>query len=298
MNRKTFLYVVLALVPTLVLGTTIVIASGGDVHWSYEGDTGPEHWAELSPDFATCGTGTEQSPIDLPSSAPLNPADLTFGYQNSTVNIVNNGHTIQVNYDEGSTMTVDGQTYKLLQFHFHAPSENAVDGNPSAMEMHLVHQNAQGRLAVVGVLLEEGAENPAYAPVLDNMPAEEGEPQTIAGASVSAAELLPGDQTYWRFKGSLTTPPCTEGVKWFVMNNPVQLSAAQIGAYTAIYNRNARPVQAMNDREFIVGQAPDTLPETGANLTQPDPVAPLIAGLVLFAFGVGGLALYRHRSTA
>jgi carbonic anhydrase len=234
------------------------------VHWSYEGESGPEHWGDLSPDFAACAKGVEQSPVDIPPDAPVNPAGVAFSYQPSAINIVNNGHTVQVNYDQGSSMTLDGTAYNLVQFHFHAASEHAIGGAHDPLEIHLVHRNAQGGLAVVGVLLKAGAENPAYAPVLQNLPAQPSQPTPVASAMVDANQLLPAQRGYWRYNGSLTTPPCTEGVKWLVMTTPVELSEAQIAAFTSIFNNNARPVQPLNARTFVV---PTTLPATGATVT-------------------------------
>jgi carbonic anhydrase len=224
------------------------------VDWGYEDNIGPACWGDLSPDFILCKTGNEQSPIDIPSTAAANPADLLFEYAPTGLNIVNNGKTIQVNPDAGSALVVDGIRYQLLQFHFHNPSENTVDGAATEMELHLVHVNADAGLAVVGVFLTAGAHNAAYAPVLENMPSEAGNLEDVDGVTVDTAALLPDDRSYWRWDGSLTTPPCTEGVKWFMLREPVQLSAQQIAAYKALYTGNARPVQPMNHRDFIVGQ--------------------------------------------
>jgi len=249
----------------LLLAFAGVVGASGPVHWTYEGEEGPAHWGELSHDFEACGVGMEQSPIDVDSSAPLNPADLAMNYQTTALNIENNGHTIEVVYDDnGSTLTVDGIDYKLLQFHFHSLSEHTVDGAHADAEMHLVHQSADGGYAVIGVLINAGAENAAYAPVWNNMPAEEGEPETVDGVSVNVADLLPADKTYYRYNGSFTTPPCTEGIKWFMMSNPVEISADQLAAFQAIYDFNYRPTQPFNAREYLVTSAmPTTLPETG-----------------------------------
>lgn len=276
-------------------------AASGPVHWSYSGEEGPEHWGELSEDFAACSTGTEQSPIDIPGTAPTNPADIVFNYNPTDINILNNGHTIQVNYDEGSSIEVNGTTYNLLQFHFHALSEHTVDGNYADGEMHLVHQSDAGEYAVVGVLLKRGGDdNAAFAPVWDNLPAQETEATTISGVSVNAADLLPAERTYYRYNGSFTTPPCTEGVNWFVMSTPVELSDAQLAAFEQIYSANYRPVQPLNGRTFLetasmasepAGDiAPATLPTSGG---QPFPTAALLAafGLTLTAIGL----FLRHR---
>ncbi|MFC1974844.1 carbonic anhydrase [Chloroflexota bacterium] len=265
------------LILTFTVGVGLTAASGP--HWTYEGEVGPEHWGELSEEFAACGEGMEQSPIDVPASAPVNAADIVFNYQPVDLKIKNNGHTVKVDYAGGnSSMEIDGKTYHLAQFHFHALSEHTLGGNHSDGEMHLVHQSPDGEYTVVGVMLERGAENAAFALVWDNMPAEEGEPETVSGVTVNAADLLPADQSYYRYNGSFTTPPCTEGVNWFVMSNPVELSDAQMVAFEVIYDYNYRPVQPLNARTFLE-TSPQTLPESGG-------FAFPIAGVLL---GLGGL---------
>ncbi|HJH29404.1 MAG TPA: carbonic anhydrase family protein [Methanosarcinaceae archaeon] len=219
-------------------------------HWGYEGEGGPEHWAELGyPD----ASGSEQSPIDIPDGTSLHDADIIFNYDSSALNIINNGHTIKVDYDEGSTIEVENNTYKLLQYHFHYLSEHTIRGEHSDMELHLVHQSDDGKYAVIGVMMDAGTEeNSAYTPIWDYLPAEEGEVETIDGITVNAVDLLPEVRTYYRYDGSFTTPPCTEGINWFMMDNPVELSTTQIDAFKEIYSNNYRPVQPLNDREFIV----------------------------------------------
>jgi carbonic anhydrase len=230
-------------------------ATPAPVHWTYEGEEGPAHWAELSPDFAACSAGRSQSPIDLTGSAPQDLANVVFHYQPSQVNIINNGHTIQVNYDPGSSIELDGVRYDLLQFHFHAPSEHSLDGKLAEAELHLVHKSADGKLAVVGVLIESGPDNPAFKTVWDNLPTQPGPVQNVK-AEVNAASLLPAVQTTYRYTGSLTTPPCTEGVQWYVMTTPVQMSADQIATFTKIVEGNNRPLQPLNGRTL----AEDTTP--------------------------------------
>ena len=224
------------------------------VHWGYEDYIGPAHWGDLCPAFAPCKEGRAQSPIDIPSSAPANPPDLGFDYRPSPVRIANTGHTIHVGYDAGSALYVDGLAYELLQYHFHNPSETTVDGVATPMELHLVHQSAAGDLAVVGVFLNQGARNPAYAHIFNYMPAKIGDRVHLTGLRVNAADLLPRDRSYWRWDGSLTTPPCTEGVKWFMLTTPVELSARQIESFKKLYTGNARPVQPMNGRAFLIGK--------------------------------------------
>jgi carbonic anhydrase len=279
----------------LALGALAPVAEAADeVHWGYEDEVGPESWARLSPEFAVCGSGVRQSPVDIPPTAPLNPADLAFDYKPSALNVVNNGHTVQVNYDPGSTLRLDGAAYELAQYHFHTRSEHAFGGKLADMELHLVHRGPSGGLAVVGVLLNRGAENPAYAPTMANLPVREGPAQTVPGVRTNAADLLPAQRTYYRYDGSLTTPPCSEGVKWLVMSTPVQISEAQVAAFQRIFATDNRPLQPLNGRPFLVGaqaaQAVTQLPRTG--FVVPD--ARTLAGLGLLATA-GGLFLRRGR---
>lgn len=217
-------------------------------HWGYDGEEGPARWGGLSTEWATCGTGEQQSPIDVPDVAPATGDDLAFAYASTPVEILNNGHTVQVNYGPGSTLTVGDHDFDLLQFHFHAHSEHTVQGESWPMEMHLVHADADGNLAVVGVLIGEGEENAALAPIFDNLPGAEAPATAIDGATVDASAALPADHTAWRYDGSLTTPPCSEGVSWMVLSTPITASAAQISAFTSIFDHNYRPVQPANGR--------------------------------------------------
>ena len=220
-------------------------------HWTYEGEEGPEHWGDLDPSFAVCSTGRAQSPIDLVNAQMVRLTDIQFDYQPSALNEFNNGHTIQVNYDEGSSITYNEDTYQLLQFHFHRESEHTLDGQHFPMELHLVHRDAAGNLAVVGVKLEEASvDNAAFAAVFDNLPAEKGTPEPTE-LTVDAAKLLPTDHHYTTYTGSLTTPPCTQGVRWLVLDTPVQVSAHQIEAFAVLFESNARPVQPLDNRDLL-----------------------------------------------
>lgn len=222
-----------------------------EVHWGYEGAGGPEHWGDLKPEFQMCGAGMAQSPINIESttSADLNP--FQTDYKNTPLKIINNGHTIQVNYETPSTYMIDGKTYKLLQFHFHTPSEHNVNGYPFDMEVHLVHQNNDGQLAVLGVLMSRGDENPFIGKIWEHMPTEINVEQTISDVTINAGELLPDDKSYYHYYGSLTTPPCSEGVNWTVLKNPIHLSREQVQAFANLIGENARPVQPVNNR-FIL----------------------------------------------
>jgi len=280
---------VIALTVLLLCLTPATVLASDPVHWGYDGEVAPEHWGELSPDFSACGEGKQQSPVDIPATAAVNPPGLRVDYRDSALHIVNNGHTIQVNVDPGSTLQVDGATYPLAQFHLHALSEHTLNGAHTEMELHLVHKDATGRIAVVGVMLEAGAHSAAYEPLLAHMPAEEGEPETIAGISLNAADLLPAQRGYYRYDGSLTTPPCTEGVTWLVLSEPVELSASQVAAFERLYDHNYRPVQPLYGRTFLVTPAQTGRRSSGL----------LIAGAIVLCVAAATLlwALSRRRRT-
>jgi carbonic anhydrase len=224
-------------------------------HFEYEGEDGPEAWAELSDHYETCGRGQEQSPIDLANASLADLENISFNYGETAVNIINNGHTIQVNVSSGSHIVINGETYNLAQFHFHAPGEHTVAGQSYPLEMHLVHRAANKALAVVGVFIAEGAENEAFAPVWEHLPAEETG-VTATGASVNVAALLPANQLFYRYNGSLTTPPCSEGVLWSVMSTPIEMSAEQIAAFTDIIAGNNRPVQPIAEGVLQLDESP------------------------------------------
>ncbi len=220
-------------------------------HWGYSGAEGPAQWGSLSPEYQTCGTGMNQSPIDLAAPVEADLAPLTLSYAKGGSEVVNNGHTVQVNYQPGSTLTVDGHRFTLKQFHFHAPSENHIGGKSFPMEAHLVHADDAGHLAVVAVMFEEAAANPTLEKVWAKMPAKAGQKNALANA-VSVEGILPANRDYYRFNGSLTTPPCSEGVLWLVMKTPVTASAEQIEHFRhTMHHPNNRPVQPLNARAVM-----------------------------------------------
>lgn len=234
---------------------------GGPAHWGYGDSDGPAIWSELSPEYALCRDGREQSPVDISQAEAREHSEMMLAYRPAGLKIIrhehvvdvgDNGHTIQVNFDEGSTLTVGETSYDLKQFHFHAPSEHTVDGAHFPMEMHLVHQSTDGALAVLGVLVAEGAENAAFAPIWSNLPDEPGEIRHLDHLTINVDDLLPAGHGTYRYSGSLTTPPCSEAVSWFVAVEPIELSAEQIGAFTSIFSGNNRPVQPLNDRTVAV----------------------------------------------
>lgn len=218
------------------------------VHWGYEGDIGPAHWGELSPEFAGCSKGTAQTPIDINSTFLTNLPAIKISFKEDGLKIINNGHTVQVNLSPGSSSVFKGEKYSLLQFHFHTPSEHTVKGKHYPMEAHLVHKNGKGELAVIGVFFKEGKANKLLQKIIDNFPAEEGKVFENNSVKIDAAELLPAQRGYYHYYGSLTTPPCTEGVSWFVMKAPLEASKAQIEAFEKIMHKNNRPVLPLNKR--------------------------------------------------
>lgn len=217
-------------------------------HWSYTGHADASHWGDMAAEYASCKLGKDQSPIDIETAKAV-PAKLDaidFRYASGPAQVVNNGHTIQVNLAPGNRIAIGGAQYDLLQFHFHTPSEEHVDGQPFPMVAHFVHRDAEGKLAVVGVLLKEGKENRSLKGVFAGMPAKEG--ASVKLKRLALPSLLPANRGYYAYMGSLTTPPCSEGVRWQVLKEPVELSASQINAFKKIYALNARPVQPTNGR--------------------------------------------------
>lgn len=218
--------------------------------WDYVGEVGPEHWAELGPDNASCA-GKNQSPIDLANFIEAELPAIDFAYEPGGSAVTNNGHSIQVNYDAGSSISVDSTDFALKQFHFHAPSENHISGRSFPAEAHFVHADANGNLAVVALMFEQGERNATLEEVLSRMPAKEGLTQALAPA-VAAMDLMPPDRDYFRYAGSLTTPPCSEGVRWLVLKNPVSASAEQIAVLVKTLGRaNNRPVQPVGARVVL-----------------------------------------------
>jgi carbonic anhydrase len=219
-------------------------------HWSYEGTTGAEHWGELSPDFRVCQLGLEQTPIDLTAGVKGDPGPIRFDYHSLPLRIVNNGHTVQVNTNSGCSMMIGAARYDLVQFHFHHPSEHLLDGKAYDMEVHFVHKAQNGALAVVGVFFKPGAHNYALEPIFSQMPRSEGAEITASG-ECDPASLFPVQKSFFRYMGSLTTPPCSEGLTWTIFREPVEASPDQIRSFAALFPNNARPVQRTN-RRFII----------------------------------------------
>jgi carbonic anhydrase len=225
-------------------------APGGPAHWGYDGEAGPAHWGELSADFKVCQLGLEQTPIDLAGGIRGEAAPAEISYRAMPLRILNNGHTIQVNADPGNACVIGGTRYELLQFHFHHPSEHLLSGKPFDLECHFVHRASTGDLAVVGVFVKPGARNAALQPIWDAMPSAEA-PERAAGTTIDPAALLPKSGGYFRYMGSLTTPPCSEGLTWTVYREPVEASPEQIRQFASLFPHNARPIQGRN-RRFVI----------------------------------------------
>lgn len=243
---------------TVVFVAAVTIGLGGRAHgqearhhaheWDYGKDHGPAHWGELKPEFATCQSGHHQSPIDIDRTEKGDLPPIEFRYVAAPLRIVDNGHTIQVNYEPGSSIRVGERELLLKQFHFHQPSEERVHGRRYGMSLHLVHADAEGHLAVVAVLLDPGPENALVARLWKNLPKEEGAEKRHDDVRIDPADLLPKDRGYYMFDGSLTTPPCTENVTWLVLKQPVTVSTAEIAQFAKRYPDDARPTQPLYDR--------------------------------------------------
>jgi carbonic anhydrase len=226
-------------------------APAGENHdWGYSGPAGPQTWGGLKPEFAQCASGQRQSPIDIRGGLAVDLEKVHFDYQPSRFAVIDNGHTVQANVAPGNAIEVGGRRYELVQFHFHRPSEERIDGRQFEMSVHLVHRDAEGRIAVVAVLLDKGPAQPIVQTVWNNLPLERHS-EVAARALLNPAELLPTDRRYFTYMGSLTTPPCTEGVLWVVMRTPQTATAEQLDLFGRIYPMNARPVQNAAGRRIL-----------------------------------------------
>jgi carbonic anhydrase len=216
-------------------------------HWDYAGTGGPETWGQMKPEFAKCSSGSRQSPIDIRDGIKVDLDPVRFDYKASAFRVIDNGHTVQVNVGPGNSIEVMGRRYDLVQFHFHRPSEERINGKQFDMVAHLVHKDIDGRLAVVAVLLDRGSAQPIIQSVWNNLPLEKGD-EVAARGTLNLNELLPAERSYFTYMGSLTTPPCSEGVLWMVLKNPVPISAEQVGIFARLYPMNARPIQSAAGR--------------------------------------------------
>jgi carbonic anhydrase len=246
---------VLALIGVVAIATATACYGADAEHWSYSGATGPAKWATLSKEFKECKSGEEskQSPIDIPD-AKARKGDLPgllFNYKAAPLKAVDTGHSIQVNFPAGSFVSIEGKRYELQQVHFHKPGEEKIDGKGHDMDAHLVHKGPDGKLMVIAVQMDTGKENKFVKSVWDNMPKDKGKEVSVDAVKINAVDLLPTDKGYYTYAGSLTTPPCSEQVTWYVLKSPIQVSADQIARFGKVYPMNARPIQPFNDRDIM-----------------------------------------------
>jgi carbonic anhydrase len=224
-------------------------------HWGYDGRVDPKHWSKLNPEYALCGTGHIQSPINITNAKVEDLPPLQFNYNAVPLSIVDNGHTVMVNYAPGSTMTVGDKTYTLKQFHFHHPSENHIQGKKYDLEAHLVHADADGHNAVVAILFKIGdTPSPLLDTLWKNISPEKEKVVEVPSISIDVKDLLPSSTGYYTYAGSLTTPPCTEGVTWYVFKTPVSISKAQVEAFAKLYKHDNRFIEPTNQRDIRESQ--------------------------------------------
>lgn len=261
---------ILALLTSLILGGFAYAAdindSGIKTQWGYVGNTGPERWGQLNPNFAVCDTGTRQSPINIPKKTIAAPASLKINYNPAQLyllndgptslmignvqTIYNDGHSVQVNFSNitKETISFDNTEYHLVQFHFHSPSENLLRSISQPLEIHLVHQSQDGKVAVLGIFVKAGEMNVELKKIIDHMPQDRNAIHEIQGEKIDPNGLLPAKTNYYSFAGSLTAPPCTEGLQWIVLAEPITASPAQILQIRNVIDNNARPTQRLQGR--------------------------------------------------
>lgn len=234
-------------------GAALLLAAGlaHAGSWSYEGDEGPQNWGKLDPSFAMCETGSNQSPINIEGALSARLPALAMSYGEPGKTIANNGHTVQINFAPGNVLKLDGAKFEMKQVHFHVPSENTINGTSYPLEAHFVHADDKGHLAVIAVMFKVGAANAGLAKLWAEMPAQAGDPVALT-ARFKPLELMPARKSYYRFNGSLTTPPCSEGVRWLVLKQPISASKAQIEAFEHVMHHHTnRPVQPLNARVIV-----------------------------------------------
>jgi carbonic anhydrase len=247
MKHYTFYFAILS---TILLSPSNALFADEEIHWNYSGETGPEYWAKLAPEFAACVSGVNQSPIDISRTISADLAPLEFSYQSHGTNIVNNGHTVQINMAAGSWLRTGDEEFQLMQFHFHSPSEHQINGELFALEGHFVHQNSSGALAVVGVLFRAGEWNDGFAQISAAAPEAINQPEAI-DLDIADLNLYDNHESYYRYAGSLTTPPCTEVVQWYVLKKPSHIAAEQAATFVNLIGEDARGPQQINARVVL-----------------------------------------------
>jgi len=244
---KYFILFLVAILPSFVFGSDSHQKEHSS-HWSYAGESGPGHWSKLNADFHACSDGHQQSPVDLKWTKAKGSRILDFHYNAAPVTVVDNGHTIQVNIAPGSYAVIDGKRYELAQFHFHALSEHTFSGKHFPLEAHFVHKDKNGKLAVVGVMFQSGKHNEELSKIFSHIP-KTPETEKKIDIAFNPAVLMPKTKTHYQYSGSLTTPPCSEGVNWTVLNSPMEISSEQIGVFNNYYSSNYRPIQTLHERK-------------------------------------------------
>jgi carbonic anhydrase len=232
----------------LVAAVPLAAAAAEAAPWAYSGTNGPEHWGRLRPQWAACERGQQQSPIDIAATQKQALPALQFAYRSAPLRVVNDGHTVRVRFGPGSRLLIGGEAHTLQQFHFHLPGGDTLRGEEFPMAMHFLHKGASGRLVSLVLWFRLGAENPALAALLPHLPARGQAEQTVRGVTVDPGRWLPAARGYYAYDGSLTAPPCTEGVRWLVLKQPLELSAPQLARLAALFPHNARPVQPLHGR--------------------------------------------------
>jgi len=237
-------------VPLLAVFLAGIATADEEIHWSYSGEHGPEHWGELSEAFEACSDGVNQSPVDLadPVKADLGPIAPSYG--GSAVAAINNGHTLQIEVGPGNSLDIDGQEFELLQFHLHSPSEHRIEGKSFPLEAHFVHQNGRGELAVLAVLFRDGPPHAGLAKIGETAPRQIGRSEPF-DVSLADLGLVLTDRDYYRYSGSLTTPPCTEGVMWLVLKSTSHVARAQVEGFVQLIGKDAREPQPLNGRAIL-----------------------------------------------
>ncbi|HHB91709.1 MAG TPA: carbonic anhydrase family protein [Thioploca sp.] len=245
------LYKTIATLTLTFAALQVSAGSGHDSHWSYTDNTGPTHWGSLSTEYITCDSGQQQSPIDITNSIKTDLPKLQFNYQQFPLTIINNGHTIAIKTKNvAGSLTVGDQSYKIIGFHSHSPSEGAINGKHADMVMHLVHKSDAGKIAVVAVYFNKGEANPLITTLWDMIPKKINEVEHHSDIQIDITKMLPADTNYYTYDGSFTTPPCTEGVKWIVLKQAMTISTAQLEQYKKLYSNNVRPLQPLNGRKI------------------------------------------------
>jgi carbonic anhydrase len=247
MKRYAFCF---ALLSATLLSTGSIVLAAEDSHWSYSGETGPQNWAKLAPEYAACGIGVNQSPIDIGKTISAELSPLQFNYKSDGKTIVNNGHTLQINVEPGSWLRTGGEDFQLVQFHFHSPSEHQVNGELFPLEGHFVHQNSSGALAVIGVLFRAGERNTDLARIGAVAPQVIDQPEAI-DMDIAELKLYGNHESYYRYNGSLTTPPCTEGVQWYMLKKPGHIAPEQAAKFVEFIGEDARGPQPINARIVV-----------------------------------------------